>query len=337
MPRFLAGLRQSTRNRLDPEAPLPPSSFAFLRVVTAAILPTLGVIALIALSAQCVVDTYQIGSIDDDAAQRLAGGDVSIAAALVLERRSAFPERFDLQVRGLTLPPGPLRDAATLCLRDLRLTNGAAPPGGDAALPAAEPAPAGCAPLSGGSAPIALTLPLPTDLADGGDFYKYPFDSFAVEPVLRGRLVGTDAAGFTLFDLPLDNPAWELEIDAAGWIVSNAEAVAASRRPLEFSRALFPQVLTVATLAMIVLFAAAILFVDSFSTAAQVALALVLGIVGVKQVLVPADPPGPLAFDVVIVLMYVLAGLAVALRSLIRKLQALLLHGLPNEPPEDAT
>lgn len=144
------------------------------------------------------------------------------------------------------------------------------------------------------------------------EYYKYPFDHITVEAelVFEGQLhvVFADDRSRS-FELPASHV---IETRLPGW---KAYAVAGPGETLFPSLILrrdpAVRILACVLMALVFLVTAVLPLVDSLGTAVEISVALILGVWGVRQILLPNGAPGPTALDMILLIEY--GALALAL------------------------
>jgi hypothetical protein len=170
------------------------------------------------------------------------------------------------------------------------------------------------------------------------NYYIYPFDEIFVAPHATMIMSLFDSSGELVDTLEL--PAGQdLEILIPGWVASTRYDSQIGTG-ISLKRSLILRVLTPALLVLLFLVTLTIPLIDSLSSAVEVAVALIFGVWGIRQIIFPTEPPSLTAVDIILLGEYFAIVLALSvfpIRSVLEKMkrpQVLDEHQNSNENPD---
>jgi len=139
------------------------------------------------------------------------------------------------------------------------------------------------------------TIELPIDPVKY-EYYKYPYDHITVQVrlVFKGQL-NVYAESIRSFELPASHI---IETRLPGWRAYEVARPGESLFPsLILKRSPLVRILAPVLILLVLLVILSLPLVESFGTAVEIVVALVLGVWGVRQVLLPDGAPGPTEID----------------------------------------
>lgn len=180
------------------------------------------------------------------------------------------------------------------------------------------------------SAELNWRTEIETDLLDHA-YYFYPFDRM----VIRGEIVTnvrvTDSSGRVVSEKEVPS-SHTLAFDLRGWEIGttttrmqlyserNETPDNAARAALVVQRPLLVRILVPAVLLVLFFVILAMPFVETFHSKLEIAVAVVIGLVGARQALLPAGSPSFLAADALLLVELLVVALPVACHPLSKPL-----------------
>jgi hypothetical protein len=153
-------------------------------------------------------------------------------------------------------------------------------------------------------------------------YFLYPFDSLLIQIQSELIIDLIDSQGNT-FQQYTVRPEHNFQFDLRGWSARGWYGPYVPERSghndpksIELRRPTTTRIVIVTTILVILLAIAAIPFVETLGTAVQAAVALGLGIFGLRSFIVPNSPPGVMALDLIFVGAYILVAVAVFMQPL---------------------
>jgi hypothetical protein len=133
-------------------------------------------------------------------------------------------------------------------------------------------------------------------------FYNYPYDSTFITGkfVCNGRKYDDKSNVIDTFSIPCQH---ELNINLSGWEASIEKSYPTIDNSTTYPHGIIlkrPKLLRIITPFFLTIFfglTIAVLFFDTISTTVEVIIALVIGILGVRQILIPTETPGLTALE----------------------------------------
>jgi len=241
--------------------------------------------------------------------------EVYLWGNLQIDGLSSFPKEINLKISNIWIHPSLAKDSYRACVdtisANLVVSQTKDSYSYDTPVFSADPTDALCvennssldySPSGYKSVDVNWNITLETGTSWDTAFYNYPYDSIFITGkfTCNGRKFDNTGNVIGTFSIPCHH---ELTINLSGWETSIEKSYPTSDRSTTYPHGIIlrrSKLLRIITPFLLCIFfglTIAVLFFDTISTTVEVIIALVIGILGVRQILIPNETPGITALE----------------------------------------